>query len=109
MINPNYVHALDARINNQMNKCIKEGMSYKEYSSITEPELLMPEVFYSFFRSGVESHFKPIDQKTLNQLLDDINISFYESGAYYDSNQEDWEQSKIEELEEYHFFCHIGE
>lgn len=41
-------------------------------------------------------------QQELANELDNIDIGYYESGAYYDTSREDWDERHIAELEEQH-------
>ncbi|MFA0005854.1 hypothetical protein AB4422_21110 [Vibrio splendidus] len=38
--------------------------------------------------------------KELNNALEEIDIGYYESGAYYDSSREAWSEEHIRTLEE---------
>lgn len=48
-----------------------------------------------------------MDIQELNRLLDNVDIYYYESGANYDSDYEDFTERQIALLEQEHQFSHI--
>lgn len=42
-----------------------------------------------------------------NNLLDQYEISFYETGSYYDTNSDEYQEQCIDEIERVHLICVI--